>query len=51
LADARAKGCVGKVTADPLLPLRAFHDIGGAGGAADAYAIWLVRWLGRNSHP
>src|SRR5579863_3591351 len=46
LGEARAKGRFGKVTADPLLPLRAFHDIGGAGGAADAYAIWIVQWVG-----
>ena len=47
LAEARAQGRVGKVTADPLLPLRAFHDIGGSGGVADAYVIWICQWVGQ----
>jgi phage terminase large subunit len=46
LAQARAQGRIGKVAADPLLPLRAFHDIGGAGAQADAYTIWIVQWVG-----
>jgi phage terminase large subunit len=29
-----------------LLPLRAFIDIGGAGGRADAFTIWIVQWVG-----
>ena len=47
LSEARAQGRIGKVAADPLLPLRAFHDIGGAGAQADAYAIWVVQWVGQ----
>jgi phage terminase large subunit len=43
LSEARAQGRIGKVAADPLLPLRAFHDIGGSGGVADAYTIWIVQ--------
>ena len=46
LSEARAQGRIGKVSADPLLPLRAFIDIGGAGAAADAFTIWLVQWVG-----
>jgi len=46
LAEARAKGRIGIVSADPLLPLRAFHDIGGSGATADAYTIWIVQWVG-----
>lgn len=46
LSEARAQGRIGKVTADPLLPLRAFIDIGGAGAAADAFTIWIVQWVG-----
>ncbi|WP_027566642.1 PBSX family phage terminase large subunit [Bradyrhizobium sp. URHA0013] len=46
LSEARAQGRIGKVAADPLLPLRAFIDIGGAGAAADAFAIWIVQWVG-----
>jgi phage terminase large subunit len=46
LIEARAQGRIGKVAADPLLPLRAFIDIGGAGGRADAFTIWIVQWVG-----
>ncbi len=46
LAEARAQGRIGKVSADPLLPLRAFIDIGGSGAAADAFTIWIVQWVG-----
>ncbi len=45
LAQARLQKRIGIVTADPLLPLRAFHDIGGAGRNADAYTIWIVQWV------
>jgi phage terminase large subunit len=47
LAKAKAEGRIGKVSADPLLPIRAFHDIGGSGGNADAYTIWIVQWVGQ----
>lgn len=47
LSEARAQGRIGKVVADPLLPLRAFIDIGGAGAAADAFTIWIVQWVGQ----
>ncbi|MDD1518507.1 terminase [Bradyrhizobium sp. WBAH42] len=46
LSEARGQGRIGKVAADPLLPLRAFIDIGGAGAAADAFTIWIVQWVG-----
>lgn len=47
LALARSQGRVGKVSADPLLPLRAVFDLGGSGAQADAMAIWIVQWVGR----
>ncbi len=47
LSDAKAKGRIGKVTADPLLPLRAFIDIGGSGALADAFTIWIAQWVGQ----
>jgi phage terminase large subunit len=47
LAEARQKGRIGKVSADPLLPIRLFWDIGGAGAKADACAIWAVQWVGQ----
>ncbi len=45
MAKAQSDGRIGRVAADPLLPLRAFHDIGGSGGLADAYTIWIVQWV------
>ncbi len=47
LIKAKQEGRIGKVAADPLLPIRAFHDIGGSGGLADAYTIWIVQWVGQ----
>ena len=47
LSDAKRKGRIGRVEADPLLPIRAFHDIGGSGATADAYTIWIVQWVGQ----
>jgi phage terminase large subunit len=44
---ARKEGRIGKVSADPILPLRLFWDIGGAGDKADAMAIWVVQWAGQ----
>jgi phage terminase large subunit len=46
LSEAKAQGRIGKVAADPLLPLRAFIDIGGSGARADAFTIWIVQWVG-----
>jgi len=47
LSQVRKEGRIGKVSADPILPLRAFWDIGGAGAKADAMAIWIVQWAGQ----
>jgi phage terminase large subunit len=47
LAEARTSGRIGKVARDPLLPLRAFWDIGGSGTYADAMAIWVVQFIGQ----
>jgi phage terminase large subunit len=47
LAQAKAQGRIGRVAADPLLPLRAVFDLGGSGAQADAMAIWIVQWVGR----
>jgi len=45
LNEAKAQGRIGRVSADPLLPLRAFFDLGGSGASADAMAIWVVQWV------
>lgn len=47
MARAKADGRIGKVSADPLLPLRAFVDIGGAGAQADAFTMWIIQWVGQ----
>lgn len=47
ITEARLKGRIGKVAADPLLPIRAYFDIGGSGAKADAMAIWIVQWVGQ----
>jgi phage terminase large subunit len=47
LSAARREGRIGRVAADPLLPLRAFVDIGGSGATADAFVIWSVQWVGQ----
>jgi len=47
LTEARLQGRIGKVTADPLLPIRAYFDLGGSGAKADAFVIWIVQWVGQ----
>ena len=47
LSEAKAQGRIGKVSADPLLPIRAFFDLGGSGASADAMAIWIVQFVGQ----
>lgn len=46
LTQARLEGRIGIVPRDPLLPVRAFWDIGGTGAKADATAIWIVQFVG-----
>lgn len=47
LTEAKAQGRIGRVAADPLLPLRAYFDLGGSGATADAMAIWIVQFVGQ----
>lgn len=47
LTQARAENRVGRVAADPLMTIRAVWDIGGTGAKADATAIWIVQYVGR----
>jgi phage terminase large subunit len=49
LSDAKRAGRIGRGSADPLLPIRAFIDIGGSGATADAYH--LDRPMGRARNP
>lgn len=47
IADARNGGRIGNVAADPLMTIRAIWDIGGTGAKADACAIWVAQYVGR----
>lgn len=47
LALAREQGRIGNVSPDPLMTYRAFWDIGGTGAKADACAIWIAQFVGR----
>jgi phage terminase large subunit len=47
LAEAKAKGRIGNVSADPLMTYRAFVDIGGTGARADAVSIWIAQFVAR----
>lgn len=45
--EAREQGRIGRVAPDPLLTLRAFCDLGGTGMRADAFAMWVMQFVGR----
>lgn len=47
LAEAKSQGRIGRVSADPLMTIRLFFDIGGTGATADAVSIWAVQFVGR----
>jgi phage terminase large subunit len=47
LEQARKDGRIGHVPLDPVLPVKAFFDIGGAGHGSDAMAIWVCQFVGR----
>jgi phage terminase large subunit len=47
LLEAKHQGRMSTVSADPLLQLRAYWDIGGTGARADATAIWIAQFVGR----
>ena len=47
LTAARQQKRIGRVSADPLMQIRAHWDIGGAGNKADACAIVIDQFIGR----
>lgn len=47
IAEARQDNRIGRVPADPLMTLRAFVDIGGTGARADAFAMWIAQFVGK----
>lgn len=47
LQIARKEGRIGRVSPDPLMTYRIFVDIGGTGSRADAFAMWVVQFIGK----
>lgn len=47
IATMKAEGRLGRVAADPLMTYRTWWDIGGSGAKADACAIWVGQFVGR----
>lgn len=45
LALAKTQNRIGQVPADPVLPVRLFFDIGGAGAKADACSVWGIQFV------
>ncbi len=44
---ARKEGRIGRVSPDPLMTYRIFVDIGGTGARADAFAMWVAQFIGK----
>lgn len=44
---AKQQGRIGRVSADPLMSIKAFWDLGGRGMKSDATAIWIAQFVGR----
>jgi phage terminase large subunit len=47
LTQARQDGRISRVSPDPLMRLRLYLDIGGTGAKADACAIWVAQFIGK----
>jgi phage terminase large subunit len=47
ITEAQGQGRIGNVAFDPLLPVRLYCDIGGAGARSDAFSIWPAQFVGR----
>lgn len=47
IIKAKEEGRISKVSLDPLMTIRAFWDIGGTGAKADAVAIWIAQFIGK----
>lgn len=45
LIRAREEGRIGRVAADPLLPIRLFMDLGGERQTSDAFTIWAMQFV------
>jgi len=49
LTLAKEEGRIARVSRDPLMTMRAYWDIGGTGAKADACAIWIAQFIGREA--
>ena len=47
LEAVRKEKRIGNVARDPLLSVRAYCDIGGVGAKADAFAMWICQFVGK----
>lgn len=47
LTESKLHKRIGNVSKDPLMTVRAIWDIGGTGAKADACAIWIAQFIGR----
>lgn len=47
LTNAKKEGRICRLSADPLMTYRAYFDIGGTGAKADACAIWIAQFVGK----
>ena len=47
LEQARKEDRIGFIGPDPLMTMRAYWDIGGTGARADATAIWVCQFIGK----
>ncbi|HMJ93885.1 MAG TPA: phage terminase large subunit, partial [Allosphingosinicella sp.] len=47
LNEAKSTARIGGVSFDPLLPIRLYCDLGGAGARSDAFAMWPAQFIGR----
>lgn len=47
LARAKEQKRIGRVGLDPLMTIRLFCDIGGTGAKADAFAMWVAQFIGK----
>lgn len=46
LTEAKAQGRIAHLGRDPLMAIRAYCDLGGTGARADAFAMWIVQFIG-----
>lgn len=47
LAVAKSEGRLKTAARDPLLPVRAYCDLGGTGQRSDSFVIWIVQFVGQ----